>query len=197
MLLFVALGPESRNSLMAGLTDPVRGLDHFLALLAVGIWAGRLRSPDLWALPAAFLAGMAPGFVLAFDQVPIPIADALIHLVILGSLLSFVTAVLVPIRLPTMEAARTVAMIGGCHGYDAWLGGGLSVGGVVRLGALLAAAVLLAAGVCGRTGCTADVISAPPSQASLVERSSGWTRRAYAALQTVALGAQLKPTGSR
>ena len=145
-LLVLVLGPEGRRAMLVGLADPVHGLDHFLALLAVGVWAGRLRNPDLWVLPAAFLAGMVPGFVLAVDQTPIGLADILVHIVVLGSLLSFVAAILIPIRLPTREAVSTVAMIGGCHGYLHGHEVGSGMAGWFGLGALIGAAALLAAG---------------------------------------------------
>jgi urease accessory protein len=145
-LLLLVLGADGRRAMLTGLTDPLLGFDHFLAFLAVGVWAGRLRSPDLWVLPAAFLGGMVPGFMLAVDQVPIPLADILVHIVILGSILSFVAAILIPVRLPTREAVTTLAMIGGCHGYvhGHEVGGGAAAW--FGLGALVGAAVLLAAG---------------------------------------------------
>ena len=145
-LLFLVLGPEGRRAMLVGLTDPLHGLDHFLALLTVGVWAGRLRNPDLWVLPAAFLTGMVPGFVLAVDQTPIRLADILVHIVVLGSLLSFVAAILIPIRLPTREAVSTVAMIGGCHGYLHGHEVGSEMAGWFGLGALIGAAALLTAG---------------------------------------------------
>ena len=147
LMIAVILEPEGRRALVAGLTDPLRGLDHFLALLALGIWVGRLQDPNLWALPAAFLVGMASGFLLMVGQPPIPLADVLVHVVLLGSLLSFVAAILLPIRLPTREAISTVAMVGGCHGYlhghEVGWGAALWFG----LGFLVAAALLLAVGV--------------------------------------------------
>jgi urease accessory protein len=146
-LVFLTLGPEGRRAMLTGLMDPLHGLDHFLALLAVSIWAGRLRSTELWALPAAFLAGMAPGFVLAAGQDPIPLADLLVHVVILGSLLSFVAAMLIPIRLPLREAVSSVAMIGGCHGYVHAHEVGSAMAPWFGLGAIIGAAALLAAGV--------------------------------------------------
>lgn len=64
-IVLIGLGGQERQSLMRGLMDPVFGIDHFLVLLAVGVWAGRLGTPELRTLPAAFLAGAMPGFFLA------------------------------------------------------------------------------------------------------------------------------------
>lgn len=147
LLLAGAGSGAGRASLMAGLMDPFLGLDHLLALLLVGTWAGRLRGPELWALPAAFLAGTVPGFALAADQVSIPVVEGLVHLLILASLVSLAAALLVPLRLPTREAVSTVAMFGGCHGYIHGVEVGSEQAMWFGLGALASAALLLASGV--------------------------------------------------
>jgi urease accessory protein len=47
--------------LLAGLAHPVSGLDHVLAMLAVGVWGAQLGVPYVWALPVAFPLVMALG----------------------------------------------------------------------------------------------------------------------------------------
>lgn len=47
------------GGLGAGFAHPLGGLDHLLAMLAVGLWAGQAGGRALWALPAMFLAVMA------------------------------------------------------------------------------------------------------------------------------------------
>ena len=37
--------------LLAGLAHPVFGLDHLLAMLAVGLWAAQQQGAARWALP--------------------------------------------------------------------------------------------------------------------------------------------------
>ena len=37
--------------LAAGLTHPFLGLDHLLAMIAVGIWAGQLGGKSVWLVP--------------------------------------------------------------------------------------------------------------------------------------------------
>jgi len=126
--------------------DPLLGLDHLLALLLVGMWAGRLRGPELWTLPAAFLAGTVPGFVLAADQASLPVVEAVVHVLVIASLLLLAAALLAPVRLPAREAMSAVALTGGCHGYIH----GVEVGSEQALwfgfGALLSATALLASG---------------------------------------------------
>ena len=39
---------------LSGLGHPISGLDHVLAMLAVGLWGAQLGLPALWMLPVAF-----------------------------------------------------------------------------------------------------------------------------------------------
>ncbi len=48
-----------------GLTHPLSGLDHLLAMLAIGLWAAQQGGRALWAIPAAFVGAMAVGGGLA------------------------------------------------------------------------------------------------------------------------------------
>ncbi len=57
---------------LAGLSHPVSGLDHVLAMVAVGFWGAQLGAPALWALPVAFPMVMAVGGMLGLMGIPIP-----------------------------------------------------------------------------------------------------------------------------
>ena len=39
---------------LTGLMHPVTGLDHVVAMVAVGLWGGVLGMPALWLLPVVF-----------------------------------------------------------------------------------------------------------------------------------------------
>ena len=45
----------------SGLAHPFSGMDHLLAMLAVGLWAGQLGGQRIWQLPATFMAMLAGG----------------------------------------------------------------------------------------------------------------------------------------
>ena len=55
----------------AGLLHPWSGLDHLLAMLAVGIWAAQLGGRMSWALPACFVMLMLVGAGLGFVDVEV------------------------------------------------------------------------------------------------------------------------------
>ena len=49
------------GSFLGGLTHPVLGPDHFLAMVSVGILSAQIGGRAIWTVPAAFVAAMAVG----------------------------------------------------------------------------------------------------------------------------------------
>ena len=64
--------PGAAAGLLAGLAHPVSGLDHVLAMVAVGLWGAQLGAPAIWVLPVAFPMTMALGGMLGLMGVPFP-----------------------------------------------------------------------------------------------------------------------------
>jgi urease accessory protein len=58
--------------LLSGLLHPVSGLDHVLAMLAVGIWGAQLGAPAIWILPVTFPMVMALGGMLGLVGIGVP-----------------------------------------------------------------------------------------------------------------------------
>ncbi len=56
----------------AGLSHPVSGLDHVLAMIAVGLWGAQLGPPAVWLLPVTFPMVMAFGGTLGLVGVKLP-----------------------------------------------------------------------------------------------------------------------------
>jgi urease accessory protein len=59
----------------AGWLHPFSGLDHILAMLAVGLLAGQRGGRATWVLPASFIASMIAGGLLALGGMPIPLVE--------------------------------------------------------------------------------------------------------------------------
>lgn len=57
-------GVGSASGLSAGFTHPIGGLDHVLAMVAVGILAAQLGGRSMWLVPAAFVGTMIVGGLL-------------------------------------------------------------------------------------------------------------------------------------
>lgn len=86
-----AHGGGSAAGLLSGLIHPVSGVDHVLAMLAVGIWGAQLGQPAIWALPVTFPMVMALGGMLGLLGLPLPGVEVGIGLsaLLLGLVVAF------------------------------------------------------------------------------------------------------------
>ena len=91
---------------IAGFAHPFSGLDHLLAMVAVGLWGAFLGRPLIAALPVIFPAVMALGALLAMLGVPPPP----IELGIAVSVLVLGLAIAAAWRAPVWLACAIVAM---------------------------------------------------------------------------------------
>ena len=82
------VGDGLHHGLMAGFLHPFSGVDHLLAMVMVGLWAGLLGGTARLALPGAFLGAMALGGVLGMAGLALPGVEAgiLASVVVLGAL---------------------------------------------------------------------------------------------------------------
>jgi urease accessory protein len=98
---------------LTGLAHPVSGLDHVLAMIAVGLWGAQLGAPALWLLPVTFPLVMAFGGFLGLLGIPLPGVEAGIAL----SALALGLAVATSWRPPLVMAAVLVAVFAVFHGH--------------------------------------------------------------------------------
>ena len=106
-------GIEHAVSFASGFAHPWTGLDHMLAMVAVGLWAGLNGGRALWAWPAAFVGVMLAGGALGIAGVPLPLVEPgiLASVIVLGLL------VLAAARLPVALGAALVAVFALLHGH--------------------------------------------------------------------------------
>ena len=57
---------------ITGLEHPWSGLDHVLAMIAVGLWGAQLGNPALWILPVTFPMVMSLGAMMGLLEIPLP-----------------------------------------------------------------------------------------------------------------------------
>ncbi|MGA9485061.1 MAG: HupE/UreJ family protein [Candidatus Acidiferrales bacterium] len=98
---------------LSGFLHPISGLDHVLAMVAVGVWGAQLGAPAIWVLPVAFPMVMAMGGMLGLIGVPLPGIEYGIALsaILLGA------AVMFEIRPPLWVAGTLVGIFAICHGH--------------------------------------------------------------------------------
>ncbi|MCK1383260.1 HupE/UreJ family protein [Bradyrhizobium sp. 21] len=101
------------GGLLSGLLHPVTGVDHLIAMVAVGIWGAQLGPPAIWVLPITFPIVMAIGGVLGVLRIPLPMPE----MVIAMSALVLGLAVASRLRLPFSAAAAIVGVFAVFHGH--------------------------------------------------------------------------------
>ena len=101
------------GSVVAGFLHPVTGIDHVVAMVAVGLWGAVLGPPAIWLLPVAFPMVMAFGGLLGLLAVPLPGVETGIALsaLVLGVLVMFQT------RLPLVLTFLLVGLFALFHGF--------------------------------------------------------------------------------
>lgn len=118
---FAHVDPVAHGSLAAGLTHPLFGLDHVLAMVAVGLWAAQRGGHAVWLVPAAFVTTMAVGFVAALAGLALPAVEP----AILASVVFFGVAIALalPVPLPAMTALVGFFALFHGHAHGGELGG--------------------------------------------------------------------------
>jgi urease accessory protein len=98
---------------VAGLEHPIFGLDHVVAMVAVGIWGAQLRAPAIWVLPVTFPLVMSFGGILGGLGVPIPGIEIgiAVSAIVLGAMVALAA------RPPLRVAAVIVGVFAIFHGY--------------------------------------------------------------------------------
>jgi len=140
------LSRRQEHDVLEGLGHPLLGLDHFLALILVGLWAGRLRGKALRVIPASLLTGMALGFLLAAPRSLAPV-EPVIELAMLAASVGLAGAALMPLRLSLPQSTSLMVLLGVLHGCTDRVEAGRAQESLFVLGYLATAALLLALGV--------------------------------------------------
>jgi urease accessory protein len=97
----------------AGLMHPFSGLDHLLAMVAVGLWAAQSGGNKVWLLPATFMTMLAAGAAVAMQWQAMPMVEAGIASSVLA--LGLLTAL--SLQLPAILSLAIAATFGFFHGY--------------------------------------------------------------------------------
>ena len=108
------VGDHSHMSFTEGLLHPFSGLDHVLAMVAVGLWASQLGGRALWLLPLTFPAVMAVGAALGMSGVALPWVEIGIagSVMVLGAVVALALRPSLAISIPLIGAFALL------HGYS-------------------------------------------------------------------------------
>tara|TARA_Y100000813_G_scaffold185415_1_gene157272 strand:- start:242 stop:832 length:591 start_codon:yes stop_codon:yes gene_type:complete len=173
MLSILAAGPAlahtgagSVSGFAAGFGHPIGGLDHILAMVAVGVLAAQMGGRALWLVPAAFVAMMIAGGLAAVSGIALPMVEIGIvgSVVVLGAVIAFGR------KMPVVLAMAVVGAMAVFHGHAHGTEMPVSASGLeYGLGFALATALLHAAGI----GAALTAAQANAKIAPLALRASG------------------------
>jgi urease accessory protein len=97
----------------SGFSHPLFGLDHAVAMVAVGLWGAFLGAPAIFILPLVFPLVMALGGVLGILGVPLPGVE--IGIAVSATILGMMVALAA--RPPLWITAVIVGAFAVCHGH--------------------------------------------------------------------------------
>lgn len=146
---FAHTGVGDTAGFLHGFEHPIGGLDHILAMVAVGVFAFVLGGRALWLVPLSFVGMMAVGFLLGVGQIEVPFVELGIALssVVIGG----VAALGRP--MPVVAAMALVGVFAIFHGHAHGAEMPADAGGLTyALGFMTATALLHAAGILAAMG---------------------------------------------
>ncbi len=137
-------GIGSTSAFSAGLMHPLSGIDHLLAMVAVGLWAGMHGGKALWLWPASFVGSMIVGGALGMAGLPVPFVEQGIQ----GSLVVLGLLVALSARPNLAIGCALIALAGFFHGHAHGAEAPADAAGLdYAAGFVLSTGVLHAAGV--------------------------------------------------
>lgn len=120
ILLLVAVPPLAAHTtggaiggLGSGLGHPFIGVDHLLAMLAVGMWAYQLGGSSMWKVPLAFVLTLLVGVSIGLMGLSLPFIEP----VIATSVMVFGLLIAMRSRVAPVLASMLVALFALFHGY--------------------------------------------------------------------------------
>ena len=138
------MGVGDTNGFVHGFSHPLSGLDHILAMVAVGLFATRLGGRALWLVPLTFVSVVAVAGVLGMAGVELPYVEIGIGIsvIVLG------TAIALQFNIPTLAAMGLVGFFAIFHGHAHGMEMPERASGLVYgVGFVCATALLLAVGI--------------------------------------------------
>ncbi len=137
-------GDGSVHGFTYGAEHPFGGLDHLLAMIAVGLWAAQLGGRALWAVPLTFVGIMAVAGAWGMAGIGLPFVE----IGILGSVLTLGVVVAAAVRLPVSWSMALVGFLALFHGQAHGAEMPADSSGIAyAAGFVLATAVLHASGI--------------------------------------------------
>jgi urease accessory protein len=142
---FAHTGVGHTESFGHGFIHPLLGLDHLLAMVAVGLWAALVEPRLFWVAPAGFIGGMLLGGLAGMGGAN----PSGLELMVSVSVLIFGFLSALEVRAPAVVAFSGTVLFGGFHGMAHGAEMPVAVAGALYAAGFLSATALLhATGIC-------------------------------------------------
>ena len=102
-----------------GFLHPLMGLDHVLAMTAVGLYAARLGGRALLCLPLASIAALLLGSVVGHVGIGLPMVEQAIVLSVVAAGAAIALGLNLPLKSATVLVAAFALFHGHAHGSEA------------------------------------------------------------------------------
>jgi len=104
---------DAAGGFVRGLLHPLLGIDHLLAMVAVGVWAAQLGGSAVWKVPPAFVITMLIGAGAGLAGIGLPLIEPMIaaSVVVLGLVIA------TQVRMSAWLASLLVAVFALFHGH--------------------------------------------------------------------------------
>ncbi|ARU90717.1 hypothetical protein B9K09_12980 [Pseudomonas sp. M30-35] len=111
--MLASTSAQAHTGVEAGWLHPLSGVDHLLAMIAIGAWSCQMGGRAVWIVPSAFVSFMMLGGLLGFEQVDLPGVEIgiVLSVILLGLAIALEKTFAVAI------AAIGVGIFGIFHGY--------------------------------------------------------------------------------
>jgi len=107
------VGAGDTHGFVHGFSHPLSGIDHILAMVAVGLFAAHLGGRALWLVPLTFVSVMALAGIAGMAGVQLPFVEIGIGM----SVIVFGLVVALQLSVPTLVAMGLVGFFAIFHGH--------------------------------------------------------------------------------
>lgn len=144
-LVHAHIGVGDTSGFLHGFGHPISGLDHLLAMVAVGIWAAQIKGKAIWVVPITFVSTMVIGGTIGITGIHIPYVEQgiILSVLILGV---FIAAT---VHLPLSLSSAVVGLFALFHGHAHGTEIPAAISGVsYGIGFAMSTAILHLSGIC-------------------------------------------------
>jgi urease accessory protein len=115
---FAHTGIGPTHDLLHGLAHPLTGLDHILAMFAIGLWSAQRGGRAIWYFPLTFMVVMTLGAALGMTSIPMPFVEPAIAISVLMLGLLVATATSLPVSMSAAIVGLFALVHGQAHGTE-------------------------------------------------------------------------------